>query len=162
MNDLLQRLHTEHRQLELLLDYLEGSVADLVAGDEPDWDDLALALDLLRPSLSGRHYHDEDRLWAHLSARPDAPWQALGKLQRQRHQVATHASDLEDAVCAARLGRVPSPVRLRTLTRELAAALRQQITLEEHALFPLASTRLAALDAPQHAHTVGVAAMLRG
>jgi hemerythrin-like domain-containing protein len=150
MNDLLQRLHTEHRQLELLLDYLEGNVADLAVDDQPDWDDLALALDLLRPLLSGRHYQEEDRLWAQLTARPDGPRLTLEALRLQHRQAAVHASDLEDAVYAARLGRVPPPERLRDLTRDLVATLRRQIALEERALFPLARALLAATAAPAH------------
>ena len=142
MDPLLQRMHTEHRRFETLLDYLHGSLDSLDADERPDWEDLGVLMEHLRTGLAGRHSRQESRLWERLVRRPDGPVLLLAALRRVQREVAACACDLEDAVTTERLGRAVSTARLRRLAGDFASAMRRQIALEEHALFPFAERLL--------------------
>ncbi|AGA90608.1 hypothetical protein Thimo_1840 [Thioflavicoccus mobilis 8321] len=146
MNPLIQRLNLEHKRLARLLDLLQRLVDRFGEGNEPDFELLCEMLEYMEFYADQVHHKTEDLIFERLLALDVEKRDVLDTLMHQHRQISQinrrFRRSLEGIVNEEVLRREEVEIQ----GRELIAALRQHMDLEEREAFPVALDCLADAD----------------
>lgn len=146
MNQLIHRLGLEHRRLARLLDLFERLLNRFSEGTEPDFDLMCEMLEYMEVYGDQVHHKTEDLIFARL--------RRLGIERRELLDVLAHQHELLSQMNRRFRRSLQGIVQEEVLRRdeveiqgrELIAALRQHMDLEDREAFPLAVAHLSAED----------------
>lgn len=108
----IDTLRTEHNDFRERLGQLEGQLGVLHKGGFPDYYSMLDIIGHMAPGKDGSHHYNEALLFQQLRRRTGRPWLVVEVLKRRRQMVE--------------------------IQRAYVAGLRDQIALEEGAVFPVA------------------------
>jgi hemerythrin-like domain-containing protein len=139
MNQLLEKLHRDHVNLEHLLDLLSTQLDAFFAGNESDFDLKIEMLDYIEHYAEQYHHPTEDKLNKLAFDKPEmSEHQALQERVLREHEallgIARHFRETLEGVMQ---GEVQRREEVEMRGREFIALQRQHIDLEEQEIFPL-------------------------
>jgi len=146
MSTLLNRLGEDHRRLARLMSLLESLLDQFHAGEEPDYELMAELLEYMIDYSDQVHHPSEDLIFERLLEESDQGHEVLRRLMLQ-HESMTHLNrrfreSLEGIVHEEVLPRE----EVEQQGREVLAALREHMILEDTQAFPIAAKTLSAED----------------
>lgn len=146
MNQLVQRLGLEHRRLARLLDLLERLLDRFSAGTEPDYDLMCELLEYMEIYGDQIHHKSEDLIFDRLRAIGVEKTDILDVLAHQHALLGQMNRRFRRSLEGIIHEEVLRRDEVEMQGRELIAALRQHMDIEEREAFPLAIERLSADD----------------
>lgn len=138
----IDTLRTEHEDFRERLDQLEGQFDILHKGGSSDYYAMLELIDYMTPGKDGSHHCNEALLFQQLRRRTGRRWLVVEVLKRRRQIVGIQRAKLVHSLHAVVNDAIIPRASLESSARAYIAGLREQIALEEGAVFPVASALL--------------------
>jgi hemerythrin-like domain-containing protein len=142
MNALLDRLAEDHRRLTHLMTLLEGLLDRFCAGDEPDYELMCELMEYMIDYADQVHHPSEDLIFERLLARPGQGHDVLRRLMLQHEALGQLNRRFKESLEGIVHEEVLPRDEVEIQGRQLLAALRDHMRLEDEEAFPLAAEQL--------------------
>jgi len=146
MNQLIHRLGQEHHRLARLLDMFERLLNRFSEGTEPDFDLMCEMLEYMELYADQVHHKTEDLIFDRLRAAGVGKHALLDTLAQQHQRLGQMNRRFRESLEGIVHEEVLRRDEVEIQGRELIAALRQHMDLEEREAFPLARQHLCEAD----------------
>jgi hemerythrin-like domain-containing protein len=146
MQEALELLRREHRDLESLLRALEWQVAEFENGNQPDYDVIGAVIEYFLSFPDIYHHPKEELIFAKLRDRDARTARRIGSLRSEHQHLAARAQEFADGLRAVLdEAELPRAAFVRW-ARGFIDVQRQHIAIEESSFFPAAETALTTSD----------------
>lgn len=142
MNQLLHRLDQDHRRLEQLMRLLEGLLDQFRDGEEPDYELMCELLEYMIDYSDQVHHPSEDLIFEQVLAGGGEGHSVLRQLMKQHHTLVELNRRFKESLEGIVHEEVLRRDTVERQGRELIAALREHMRLEDEEAFPLARRQL--------------------
>lgn len=147
MSALLNRLEEDHRRLARLMTLLEGLLDRFHDGDEPAYEPLSELMEYMIDYADQVHHPSEDLIFTRVLATvEDQGHEVLHRLMRQHEALAVLNRRFRESLEGIVHEELQSREEVEVQGRELLAALRSHMLLEDNEAFPIAADTLTADD----------------
>ena len=138
MTALLDRLAEDHRRLTHLMALLEGLLNRFSDGGEPDYELMCELMEYLIDYADQVHHPSEDLIFARVLAMPSGDHEVLRRLMAQHETLAQLNRRFKESLEGIVHEEVLPRDEVEIQGRQLVAALRDHMRLEDDEAFPLA------------------------
>jgi hemerythrin-like domain-containing protein len=142
MNALLDRLAEDHRRLTHLMALLEGLLDRFSDGVEPDYELMCEVMEYLIDYADQVHHPSEDLIFERLLGLPGQGHELLRRLMQQHESLAQLNRRFKESLEGIVHEEVLPRDEVEIQGRQLLAALREHMRLEDEEAFPLAAAVL--------------------
>lgn len=146
MNPVMTRLGEEHKRLARLLDLFEKLLDQFNQGAEPDYELMDEMLAYMDSYADVVHHPTEDLVFERVLAKPGPKHEAFEILMRQHEAVSKLSRRFRESLEAILNEEVLLRDEVEIQGREMIAALRNHIRLEDSEAFPIALEALSDQD----------------
>lgn len=146
VSELLDELRTDHRNLTMLLDFLESEIDRLKALEDPDYDLLHDIMSYLTGYPDAVHHRKEDWVYARMVAVRPTMQRDLDRIGRDHAELANLGTKLFNDIQAIESGTVMRRFDVVEDARNYAKRQRDHMYWENEKLFPLIEDLKAELD----------------
>ena len=154
MENVLARLHADHRNMSALLDILERELAVVEKAGNANFELMRDVMRYLTQYSDRVHHPMEDLLYARLADRSPRARTDLAGVPEQHERIAAESGRLLDTVTMIADGGMTLRSAILADGKRYAADLRKHIEMEEKHLFPLAEKTLDGSDLDEVARTL--------
>jgi hemerythrin-like domain-containing protein len=146
MNLLLDRLAEDHRRLTHVMVLLEGLLDRFSEGVEPDYELMCELMEYLIDYADQVHHPSEDLIFERVLAMPGQDHEVLRRLLHQHEALAQLNRRFKESLEGIVHEEVLPRDEVEIQGRQLLAALRDHMRLEDEDAFPLAAELLSDAD----------------
>ena len=142
MAEILEQLHTDHRNYSRLLNLLQAEVDRIADGDDPDF---LLMRDIMKYMVNYPdilHHPAEELLFEELGEVSGEEAETIERLSREHSLLAELAQELQELLENAISGHIVSKDRIRKLAGDYLEVMKDHMMREERSVFPLFESRL--------------------
>lgn len=142
MADVLEQLHTDHRNLARLLDVLEDQLANLRRGGSTDFDFMHDIMRYMRSYPDFAHHPKEELMFERLKQHDEDAGEAISKLSKEHHALAKKGETVLNLLRHVIDGALASREDIVRSGQDYVELLREHMRLEEEEVFPRAENLL--------------------
>lgn len=146
MNDFIEGLRREHRNIESLLHVMERELAVFAGGDRPDYDVIRGVIDYFKDYPDLCHHPREDLVFEKLKLRDPTAARKIGDLDGAHREGARRLHRVAETVDAVLQDQEVLRQSVDDIVRDFIDHQRDHIAMEERLFFPAALNALRAAD----------------
>lgn len=146
MNDLIEVLRREHRNIESLLRVLEQELGVFDRGDRPDYEVVLGVIDYFKDYPDSCHHPKEDMIVEKLKARDPVVVGTLADLEAEHREGARRLRRVAEAVENVLKDQELLRLNVDDIIRDFINRERQHMAMEERIVFPAAVNALRSED----------------
>ncbi len=136
----MNELRTDHRNMTMLLDFLDTETARLKDGSEPDYELLYDVMTYMSEYPDAVHHPKEDLIYRHIHAVHEDIEASLRHIEADHEALAEATEEIRRTLAATDTDGSPDREELATELQQYSQNLRKHIYWEEKDLFALADS----------------------